>query len=172
MRFDRKKNPAALVVEGSRYATSFVAPVTYRNGTYLCSTDGRALVMVSADVEADETLPRAIPAELIASARKGICAIGVKPDGKVVALHNPAEYPQPEGCFPDVVDVIPTGKHERAFSFDAELLAKIQKALGADGVTVEWHGDHQPMVIRPFYGKKNKAKADGSFAVQMPISSS
>jgi hypothetical protein len=172
MRFDRKKNPAALVVEGSRYATSFVAPVIYRNGTYLSSTDGRALIMVSADVDADEDLPRAIPAELIASARKGICAIGVKPDGKVVALHNPAEYPQPEGRFPDVVGVIPSGKHERTFSFDAALLAQVQKALGADSVTVEWHGDCLPMVIRPFYGKKNKATRDGSFAVQMPMSDS
>ena len=57
-----------------------------------------------------------------------------------------------------------------AFCSFAELLAKLQKALGADGVAIEIRDDGRdrlPLVIRPIY--TDGGTDDGSYGVLMPI---
>ena len=54
---------------------------------------------------------------------------------------------------------------------DAEYLARIQRALGADAVEIRMHDDNRdrlPLVIVPIYTQGGTD--DGSFGVLMPIS--
>lgn len=181
MRFDPKKNPAGIVADAcDRYSVTGVAAVALGGEHYLASTDGRALLLVAAEPSPDDAIDgaRVYPAEAIAaSRRKAFGAVVLAADGATVP--GVASYPALPERFPSIDGIVPTGEPERVFCLDAERLAKLQRALGAAGVRIEWHGDTCPMVVQPVaFEPKRRGKArrsdpatiDGSFGVLMPIS--
>ena len=180
MRFDAKKNPAGVVADaGDRYTVTGVAAVALGGEHYLASTDGRALLLIVAEPSPEDATDgaRVYPVEAIAaSRRKAFGAVVLAADGATVP--GVASFPALPERFPAVDGIVPTGEPERVFCLDAERLSKIQRALGAAGVRIEWHGDDCPMVVRPVAvaaprrGKARKsdpATIDGSFGVLMPI---
>lgn len=180
MRFDPKKNPAGVVADAcDRYTVTGVAAVALGGEHYLASTDGRGMVLIVAEPSPEDAIDgaRVYPAEAIAaSRRKAFGAVVVTADGATVP--GVASYPALPERFLHLDGIVPTGEPERVFALDAERLAKIQRALGAAGVRIEWHGDACPMVVRPApvaaprRGKGRKsdpATIDGSYGVLMPI---
>lgn len=180
MRFDPKKNPAGVVADVStRYTVTGVAAVALGGEHYLASTDGRALLLIVAEPSPEDAIDgaRVYPAEAIAAARrKAYGAVALAADGATVP--GVASFPVLPGRFPSLDGIVPTGDPERVFCLDAERLAKIQRALGAAGVRIEWHGDDCPMVVRPApvaSSRRGKARRsdpatiDGSLGVMMPI---
>jgi hypothetical protein len=177
MKFDFKKNPAG--VADASYVVTGVAAVSIRGEHYLASTDGSALVLIAAEPSPEDALDaeRVYPAAAIAAARKAFGAIDLRVDG--AAVPGVASYPALAERFPaSLLDgIIPTEAFKHVFFLDAERLARIQRALGAAGVRIEWHGDECPMVVRPVAvatrrGKPRKsdpATVDGSYGVLMPI---
>jgi hypothetical protein len=80
------------------------------------------------------------------------------------------DFAKVDGTFPDLAGVVPTNKPERVLRLDAEYLARIQRALGADGVEIRMHDDDRdrmPLVIQPIH--TSGGVSDGSFGVLMPI---
>ena len=173
MRFDKKKNPAGVCAEAGSYRVTGVAAVALEGLHYLASTDGRALVLIAAEPSPADLLDanRVYPAAAIAAARKAFGSIDLHSDG--AAVPGVASFPALAERFPSLDGIVPTGKPEHVFCLDAELLARIQRALGAGGVQIYWHGDDKPMVIRPIPigGKKARKSSpiDGSFGVMMPL---
>ncbi len=78
--------------------------------------------------------------------------------------------------FPETTGIVPTNKPAISLCLNAELLARLQKALGGNAVRVEIHalgreGEVDPTVpltIRPIY-LEGPATEDGSLGVLMPI---
>ena len=177
MRFDPKKNPAG--VADASYVVTGVAAVSLRGEHYLASTDGRALLLIVAEPSPEDSLDaeRVYPAAAIAAARKAFGAIGLQVDS--AAVPGVASYPALAERFPASLleGIISTEAPKHVFCLDAERLAQIQRALGAAGVRIEWHGDECPMIVRPVAvvarrGKVRKsgpATVDGSCGVLMPI---
>jgi DNA polymerase III sliding clamp (beta) subunit (PCNA family) len=189
VKFDPMKNPAACAAkDATRYAVNGVGVVKDRHGkSWLASTDGRALLLVAVDVgEGDTDNPDvAWPVEVFDRARKATARGSLA----VLALNGKARLPDPEAPefpplaqrFPSLDGVVPEGKPEHVMTFNAAYLATIQKALGADAVRIETHGDDMPARIVPVYlagaekartGSKAKQGPvdDGSHGVLMPIS--
>lgn len=181
MRFDPKKNPAGVVADAcDRYAVTGVAAVALGGEHYLASTDGRGMVLIVAEPSPEDAIDgaRVYPvAAIAASRRQAAGAVVLTADG--AAVPGVASYPALPERFPALDGIVPMGEPERVFALDAERLAKIQRALGAAGVRIEWHGDDCPMVVRPVpvaaprpgKGRRSDpATIDGSYGVLMPIS--
>lgn len=72
--------------------------------------------------------------------------------------------------------MIPKGKAKQTLCLNAEYLARLQKALGANGVAIEIHQFEPsgaidasfPLTIRPIY-LDGPGTDDGSFGILMPI---
>jgi hypothetical protein len=183
MRFDKLKDPAAAASkESTRYAIQGVAIVERDGGTFLVATDGRALTLVRChpddgdDMSAILGQGRIYAAAAFNAARK---AARRKPDARLTlngaawvdaADGSHVEFPRVEGTFPDVACAIPKGEPAHVVRLDAEYLATIQRALGADGVEVRVHGDGEPLTIGPIY--MHGGVADGSIGILMPIGGS
>jgi DNA polymerase III sliding clamp (beta) subunit (PCNA family) len=176
VRFDKLKDPAALAAKDpSRYAIQGVAVVHRDGGAFLAATDGRALTLVRATLDDTDTPNGVYPVAAFAAARKGATR---KPDA-TVSLNGTArvetdgaatDFAKVDGTFPDLQGVVPTGEPERVLRLNADYLARIQRALGADAVEIRMHDDNRdrlPLVIVPIY--TDGGTDDGSFGVLMPI---
>ncbi len=179
MRFDKTKDPAALADKEPcrvrRSAMNGVAVVERDGGTFLAATDGRALTLIRCTMDDGDNARGVYPLAAFAAARK---AARRKAEACVV-LNGAAyvdsdgahtEFAKVDGTFPDVGSVVPTGEPVRTLRLDADYLARIQKALGADGVEIRMHGDDDdalPLTIVPIY--LHGGQADGSLGVLMPI---
>lgn len=189
MKFDKSKDPAACAAKSpTRYAVQGVAVVAKGEATYLAATDGRCLTLVRAFPEDGDDVAGAsgnapiYPVAAFAAARK--VAKRKQPDASV-ALNGCAqvqadgastEFTKVAGTFPDVFACLPTGKDRQVLRLNAEYLARMQKAFGANGVEIvvhEFDTDGQPhpaypLTIRPLY-MEGPGTDDGSFGVLMPI---
>lgn len=188
MKFDRHKDPAACAAKDpTRYAVQGVAIVQKGDATFLAATDGHSLSLVRGYPEDDDDMPAILgqgriypPAAFVAARRAG----KRKPDATVL-LNGSAyvhadgavtEFARVDGTFPDVLSVLPTTKPVQTLHLNAELLARLQKAMGANGVAIEVHAldtagqvdESVPLTIRPLY-LDGPGTDDGSFGVLMPI---
>lgn len=188
MRFDKQKDPAACAAkESTRYAVQGVAMIQKGDAIYLAATDGRMLSMVRAypedgdDVASGIGIGRVYPPAAFAAARK---AAKRKADA-TVTLNGAAyvqsdgastEFAKVDGTFPDALEAIPKGQAVQTLCVNAEYLARLQKALGANGVEIRVHAiDNSgqvdpsvPLTIRPIY-LDGQGTDDGSFGILMPI---
>lgn len=188
MKFDKAKDPAACAAkEATRYAVQGVAIVEKGDATFLAATDGRCLSLVRCYPEDGDDMPailgqgRIYPPAAFAAARKGAKrkadarltlngAAWVQTDGAST------EYARVDGTFPDALAVVPKGKAVQTLCLNAEYLARMQKALGANGVAIEIHeltptGEVDPafpVTVRPLY-MDGPGTEDGSFGILMPI---
>ena len=180
MRFDRAKDPAAAASkEGTRYAINGVAVVEREGHFFLAATDGRSLTLVRAypddrdDTYAGTSNARVYPVAAFAAARKA-----GKRKAEAALMLNGAAHVNSDGAhtefaildraFPDVVNVIPKGEPVATVKLNAEYLARLQEALGANGVEVRLHGAGLPLTIVPVYTDA-PGQDDGSIAMLMPI---
>ena len=176
MRFDKHKDPGALAAKDpSRYAIQGVAVVHRDGGAFLAATDGRALTLIRATLDDNDKPDGVYPVAAFAAARKASkrkpdATVGLNGSAAVEADGSRTEYAKVDGTFPDLQGVVPTGEPERVLRLNADYLARIQRALGADGVEIRMHDDNRdrmPLVIVPIYTQGGTA--DGSFGVLMPI---
>lgn len=188
MKFDRHKDPAACAAkEATRCAVHGVAIVQKGDATFLAATDGRSLSMVRAFPEDGDDMPailgqgRIYSPAAFAAARK---ACKRRPDATVTlngsayvqADGSTTEFARVDGTFPDVFEAIPKAKPVQTLRLNAEFLARLQKAMGANAVAIEVHaldkdGDidaTMPLTIRPLY-MDGPGTEDGSFGILMPI---
>jgi DNA polymerase III sliding clamp (beta) subunit (PCNA family) len=188
MKFDRHKDPAACAAKDpTRYAVQGVAIVQKGDATFLAATDGHSLSLVRGYPEDDDDMPAILgqgriypPAAFVSARRAG----KRKPDATVL-LNGSAyvhadgattEFARVDGTFPDVLSVLPTTKPVQTLHLNAEMLARLQKAMGANGVAIEVHAldtagqvdASVPLTIRPLY-LDGPGTDDGSFGVLMPI---
>ena len=188
MRFDRAKDPAACAAkEQTRYAVQGVAIVEKGDATYLAATDGRMLSLVRAYPEdGDDTASalgngRVYPTAAFAAARKAAkrstdAAVTLNGSAYVQGDGATTEYAIVDGVFPDALGVVPRGPAVQVVRLNAAMLARLQKALGADGVEIHVHeldaagkvDPSFPLTIRPVY-LGGGGTDDGSFGVLMPI---
>jgi hypothetical protein len=177
MRFDRKKDPAACAAKaGSRYAVTGVAVVEYRGRPWLAATDGHALTMIHVDPEDDPVVPvRVYPTEAFKAARTNYVArLELNGSAKVAVGEGVADFPRCDDRFPDVAGVIIGDEPAQSIVLDAETLARMQKAFGADAVKLSFYTDDKgridtsPMRVEPVKGK-GKGEIDGSFGMMMPV---
>ena len=188
MRFDKSKDPGACAAKDTtRYAIHGVAIVEKGDATFLAATDGRSLSMIRAYPEDGDDMPsilgqgRIYPPAAFAAARKGAKR---KPDA-TLTLNGAAcvqadgastEFARVDGTFPDVLAVVPKAKPVQVLRLNAEYLARLQKALGANAVAIEIHelepsgavDPSIPLTVRPIY-LEGPGTEDGSFGVIMPI---
>jgi len=178
MRFDKNKDPAALAAKDpTRYAIQGVAVIERDGDTFLAATDGRALTLVRAHAEDgdDAGSGRIYPVAAFAAARKAArrkadATVTLNGAAFVAADGARTEFAKVDGTFPDVHRIVPTSKPERVLRLDAEYLARMQKALGADGVEIRMHDDDRdrmPLTIVPIY--LGGGTDDGSLGLLMPI---
>lgn len=177
MRFDKYKNPAAVVPkEESRYAVPGVSFVKRGDQGYLAATDGRILTMIAATEEPEDHPGRSIyPADAIAAARATAKKLGRSVPDARVALNGSAkvttagsvqEWATVSGVFPDAVAVIPTRAPKFVVRLNAALLAKIAGALDSESVEIEVDPSEVVAVVRPMHlGDQRGAGKDGSFGV-------
>lgn len=190
MRFDKLKDPTLLAARvASRYAAQGVAIVEQGERTFLAATDGRCLTLVRAYPEdGDDTSSavgngRVYPVAAFAAARK---AAKRKADASLTlngaafvngADGSHAEFPKLDGAFPDVWAVVPKGEPVGVLRIDAELLARVQKALGASAVEIRVHAMEAngrevdpslPLTIVPVY-IDGAGEEDGSRGFLMPV---
>lgn len=196
MRFDKHKDPTLCVAsEASRYARQDVGVIRDGEQTFLAATDGRALTLIAGTLEdGDEVDAKdapTFPAEAFRLARKSAPRVAstarVSVNGKARVVREgggTTEFPRIETRFPDAMGVVPKCEAEHVLCLDAQLLARIQKSLGASGVELrlrDLKGASMPIEVRPIYigdlstGKRRKRNvptpiADGSFGLLMPIS--
>ncbi len=176
MRFDRLKDPAAMAAKDpGRYAIQGVAVVLRDGGAYLAATDGHALSLVRAHLDDTDKPDGVYPVSAFTAARKAAkkkaeAALQLNGCARVDGDGAATEFAKVAGTFPDLAGVVPTDKPVRVLRLDAALLARMQKALGADGVAIELHDDDRdrvPFVVRPIYTEGGTD--DGSFGAMMPI---
>jgi hypothetical protein len=177
MKFDKHKDPAALAAKDpSRYAIQGAAIVERDGGTFVAATDGRALTLIRATLDDTDTPSGVYPVAAFAAARKAAkrkpeATVGLNGSARVEADGAATEFAKVDGTFPDLQGVVPTGEPERVLRLNAEYLARIQKALGANAVEIRMHDDNRdrmPLVIVPIYSE-GPGTDDGSFGVLMPI---
>ena len=188
MKFDKAKDPAACAAkEATRYAVQGIAIVQKGDATFLAATDGRSLSLVRAYPEDGDDMPailgqgRIYPPAAFAAARK---ACKRRPDASLT-LNGAAwvqgdgastEFARVDGTFPDVFEAIPKTKPVQTLYVNAEYLARLQKAMGANGVAIEVHAldsagqvdPCMPFTVRPLY-MDGPGVDDGSFGLVMPI---
>ena len=176
MRFDKHKDPGALAAkEATRYAIQGVAVVHRDGGAFLAATNGRALTLIRATLDDTDKPDGVYPVAAFAAARKASkrkpdATVGLNGSAAVEAEGARTEYAKVDGTFPDLQGVVPTGEPERVLRLNADYLARIQKALGANAVEIRMHDDNRdrmPLVIVPIY--TDGGTDDGSFGVLMPI---
>jgi DNA polymerase III sliding clamp (beta) subunit (PCNA family) len=186
MRFDKQKDPAAVATkEGGRYAVNGVAIIKEGDGTFLAATDGRCLTLVRAfEEDGDDSASsggRIYPAAAFVAARK---AAKRKPEAQltlngaafVVADGVRTEFARVDGVFPDVRDIVPKAVAVGILRLDAELLARIQRALGSTAVEIRVHAmaadgrevePSVPLTIVPVH--IGGGEEDGSRGYLMPV---
>lgn len=141
----------------------------------MVATDGHVLVKVPVDCVDDHDTTGPIPVAALKAANKHggkrEPLATMHANGSVM-LASGVTMPRPEDIvFPDWERVIPTdfGQQSVTFTINADLLARIQKALGSNGVTLTVRVDGDGMA--PILVKPNDAisKADGALGVLMPM---
>jgi hypothetical protein len=185
VRFDKRKDPTAVSAkEGSRYAVAGVAVIAKGEDTFLAATDGHALTFVRASLDADDDAQcegRVYPAAAFTAARK---AARRQPEARVTL--NGAAYVVADGVrsafegsgvpFPDALGIVPKGGAVGILRLNAELLARIQRALGSDAVEIRVHAmaadglevePSLPVTIVPVY--VGGGVDDGSRGYLMPV---
>jgi hypothetical protein len=188
MRFDRAKDPAACAAkESTRYAVQGVAIVENGDATYLAATDGRMLSLVRAYPEAGDDVASALgngrvyPTAAFVAAKKAAkrrtdAAVTLNGSAYVQGDGASTEYARVDGAFPDVLGVVPRAPAVQVLRLNAEMLARLQKALGGNAVDIHVHeldaagkvDTSFPLTIRPVY-LDGPGTEDGSFGVLMPI---
>ena len=146
MRFDKLKDPAACAAKDtSRYAVQGVAIVENGDRTFLAATDGRCLTLVRAHTEDGDDASGAIyPVAAFAAARKAAkrkteASLALNGAAYVQADGVRTELARIDGTFPDALGIVPKAATVGVLRIDAELLARIQKALGASAVEIRVH---------------------------------
>lgn len=185
MRFDKRKDPAvAAAKECSRYAVHGVAVVTEGDRTFLAATDGRCLTLVRAHgEEGDDAVAGSIyPVAAIAAARKAArrqaeATLTLNGSAFVQADGVRTEFAKIDARFPDVHGIVPQAPPVGILRLNAELLAKIQRALGAQAVEIQAHAMAEngrevdpalPLTIVPIY-QSGDGEEDGSRGYLMPV---
>lgn len=151
----------------------------------MAATDGCCLTFVRAfDEDGDDTASarRIYPAAAIVAARK---AAKRKPEAQltlngvasVVADGVRTEFAVADGVFPDANAIVPKSAPVGVLRLDAELLARIQRALGASAVEIRVHAMAKdgrevepslPLTIAPIY-LAGDGEEDGSRGYLMPV---
>ncbi|HEX5051048.1 MAG TPA: hypothetical protein VFZ65_04690 [Planctomycetota bacterium] len=183
MKFDKRRDPAACAAkDASRYAVTGVAVVTQGDHTFLAATDGKCLTLVRAHSEEGDDVGGIYPVAAFAAARKA----AKRKDDATLALNGAAsieadgvrtEFAKVDGTFPDVWSIVPKAPTVGVLRIDAELLARIQKAMGASAVEIRVHAmaangcevdPSLPLTIAPA-ATKGTVDDDGSRGFLMPI---
>ena len=162
-----------------------VAVLTYASQSYLASTDGRALAMVPCDLAGDLPTPGAvIPAPIVETATKGTHTLEVSADTASARDKTGSDHVSPLLDLPNmanaVQNVIPDREAwgtTRRISLSVDLLAKLAKTLGCDGVELSYDAASEgraPIHVRPISanigGKTSNVADAGAFGLLMPIS--
>lgn len=186
MRFDKRRDPAAVATkEGGRHAVNGVAIVRQGDRTFLAATDGRCLTLVRAfEQEGDDGAsgggvypPAAIAAARKAARRATDAQLTLNGAAYVVADGVRSEFAKVDSPFPDVDGIAPTAPPIGILRLDAELLARIQRALGATAVEIRVHAmaadgrevdPSVPLSIVPV-SLGGAAEDDGSRGYLMPV---
>jgi hypothetical protein len=187
MRFDKNKDPAACAAKNaSRYAVQGVAIVEQGDRTFLAATDGRCLTMVRAYAEdgddASSATGRIYPVAAFAAARKAAkrkadASLTLNGAAFVQADGVRTEFARIDGTFPDALGIVPKTPAVGVLRIDAELLARIQKAMGAGAVEIRVHAMEAngcevdcsvPITVVPLYFAGNGSD-DGSRGYLMPV---
>lgn len=186
MMFPVRMNPGAVAGDEDRFTHRGVFLAEHEGKPYLCSTDGRALLMVPVDCEADEATAakgRHYPIEAIDRARKiPTCKVTGKArlilNGDARGIDG-SVFPAIEATPPDLKGIIPSGPCV-SVTLDIGRLAALAKGMGADHITLEIRenkgGDKLPVRViggRFFKGKGRGARTEqetvDAIAVLMPI---
>lgn len=189
MKFDKSKDPAACAAkDATRYAIQGVAIIQKGDGaTFLAATDGRMLSMVRAYPEDGDDMPSILgngriypPAAFVAARkaakRKADAELTLNGSAFVQGDGATTEYARVDGTFPDAIEVIPKGEGVQTLRINADCLARLQRALGANGVEIHVHAltpagqldPSMPLTVRPIY-TDGPGTDDGSFGILMPI---
>jgi hypothetical protein len=171
MKYDRRKSPAEFATTG--YAFPEVGWDTVEGRTYLFSTDGRAAILVEAeagdDVEAETLFRRTIPAPVFDCAKKNPVQELIV-SGETVSIGPLTYSTTARGPIPSISTLLRgLTPCDDSRGFDALLVARIQKALGASAVSLQFHGPREPIIVRGIYGAKARGLADSSFGLLMPF---
>lgn len=170
MKYDRSKNPAEFATP--KYVFPEVGLDSVNGLPYLFSTDGRAAILVEVEAEPYEIetlFHRTIPAPVFDRARSNLSA-PLTVEGDAVTV-GPMSYRTSErGPIPSISNLLrDLTKSDQLQGFDAALMARIQKALGASGVLIQFHGPREPIIVHGVYGKKSRGRDDSSFGLLMPF---
>lgn len=141
------------------------------------ATDGRALAIVPVELEEGDdleaggrTLSREAWIEARRGAREGEAYAELNGCAKVRGRSGIVSSSYLEGEFPKYADIVPEhDPHAPSFALNAEYLASIQRALGADSIRLQVQverGRVQP--TRPY---RITGGREGSVAVLMPVTS-
>lgn len=177
MRFDRHKDPAALVVSSTktrknRYKPHGVGVVGYGGNVYLASTDGLAAILVqSVNEDGDSPTPMSVwPSKAFRGGRVALNGVASHEDDGVRVEYRPVD----KEVFPPLEEVVsdlfrhPATPVESVI-LDASALAKIQKGLASGGVRLTFRGDSMPILVEPVFSPSAKGEKDSSFGVIMPM---
>lgn len=177
--FDKHKDPSRCTGSGDRYSIDGCQVVEHRGKHYIASTDGRMLCMVACEVEAYDHPGGVYPSQAFATARKQsvgkLAKIALNGKATVQAGGAMQEWSPMDDRFPDVCAVVNGAQKEAGkvvtVSLNAELLADLQKAIGAGAVTLRINVDDVsvPIMVDHCATKKDKADRDGSFGLIMQI---
>lgn len=174
--FDKAKDPSRCTGSGDRYSIDGCSVVEHRGKHYIAATDGKMLSMVACEVD-----PRQLANRLLASRSERLRRIDaarmmLNGTAKVISGGAMQEWQPIADRFPDVCAVVNDAQKDAGktvtVSLNAELLADLQKALGAGAVTLRIPVDNKstPIVVEHCNAGKGKGAKDGSFGLLMQIS--
>lgn len=140
---------------------------------FLVATDGRMMAVIPVALEEGDEAGF-VTAESLKAARKLTTTkaetISLSANGSL-KLANGVAFPRPaeggdNGTYPNWRAVLPDGKNRKfSVALDAELLVKIQRAMGASGVHLHFTDDVGPILVGPSSCKTE----DSPFGVLMPM---
>lgn len=178
--FDKAKDPSRCTGSGDRYSIDGCSVVEHRGKHYIAATDGKMLSMVACEVEAYDHPGGVYPSQAFATARKQsvgqLAKIALNGKATVQAGGATQEWSPMDDRFPDVCAVVNDAQKDAVktvtVSLNADLLADLQKALGAGAVTLRIPVDNEstPIVVEHCNAGKGKGAKDGSFGLLMRIS--
>lgn len=143
----------------------------------LVATDGHIMAVIpfkKADNGITElNVKGLIPPEVFTAARKANKKTDkeyatIEHDGTDIGItdidkNQKSNFQTVDEPYPDVVRVIPRCKTEYCISFTVKNLVRLAKAIGAEQVTLEFHGETKGIIVRP------NDKDNNAWGLLMPV---
>jgi hypothetical protein len=173
MHFSTKIDPAKLAAKSGRCRPQLKHPHLDTAGKRLIASNGHVMGIFPAIID-DGDVSGPVSGEAL---KASIKAAGKRTDfatlkcNGALAVENGATFPRPESKtdYPDVDRIIPAaGKHH--LSLNAELLATLQKSMGAGGVKLQFATDADGAIDYRAAIRVTPIGGDGeAFGVLMPM---